>query len=118
MSSPMMMRMFGFCCCCCAAAGATIMKANDASRPSQMFRLLFIADLLTKAARWEFVVGGRPTMGRPRGLRDTLLRPLVVRGTEIGLLDLREDPTEVVGLGSLQRRELFEAQQVLLPQLL
>src|SRR5271165_6907782 len=39
MSSPMMKRMLGLACGCCAAAGvpATVMAADNASRPNQIF---------------------------------------------------------------------------------
>src|SRR3984957_7192389 len=43
---------------------------------------------------------------------------LVARMTGVRLLDLIQDPTEVVGLGSLQRRIFFVTQQMFQPPLL
>ncbi len=60
------------------------------------------------------VVGGRP-VGRPLGHTMLSLTRLVARVPGIGLFDLVQDLTEVVGFRSLQRGELLVRRQVLPP---
>src|SRR4051795_13178295 len=98
MSSPMMTRMLGFCCDCCAdaVAGATSAKANDASRASRMFQLLFIVDLPTKWLLDRLMVCGHP-VGRPHHSQASELLARVRRS----LLELFHDLIQVVSLRSV-----------------
>src|ERR1700722_3017127 len=77
---------------------------NQPADPGMGLKMILVRDRVFFSAR------GRQNMApaSDEGCRDRL----VARGTSVRLLDLLQDPTEVVALGSLQRRVFFVTQQM------
>src|SRR5690242_8274738 len=143
MSSAMMTRMFGFCACCAIAVGpASAMKIRASSQTVVVLVLIvratLIAGSLKDMDRFRFNAGLRTVKAaghfRPAGQvcvrvsrrsrsfssdrRTVRHDSLVAAVSGIRFFDLIKYLAEVVALGRLQRRELFVACQVLLPQAL